>query len=276
MTSFKKMLPGLVGALLLQLLPLTAHAVRAAEKDADAAALQKGRAIAEEADRRDAGFKDSTAAIMMILTSPNGQESRRILRIKILENLDPKEGDKSLVVFDRPRDIAGTALLSYAKILEPDDQWLLLPEVGRVKRISGSNRAGPFMGSEYAYEDLSAPELDKYDYKYLRVEPCGELQCFVIERTPRYRDSGYKRQEVWLDTTEYRPWRVDFYDRRDRLLKRLTYADYRRYGKHWRSHDMLMTNLRTHKTTRLAVHSYQLGVGLSESEFTQSSLQRAR
>lgn len=269
----QNLLPSLVCALLM---PLVAHAERATDKSADADAVARGRAIAEEADRRDAGFKDSTAAIMMILTSPNGQESRRILRIKILENLNPAEGDKSMVVFDRPRDIAGTALLSYANILEPDDQWLLLPEVGRVKRISGSNRAGPFMGSEYAYEDLSAPELDKYTYKYLREEPCGNLQCVVIDRTPRYRDSGYKRQEMWLDTEEYRPWRVDFYDRRNRLLKQLTYTDYRRYGKHWRSHDMLMTNLRTRKTTRLAVHSYQLGVGLSDSDFTRSSLQRAQ
>lgn len=239
-------------------------------------AVARGRAIATEADARDRGFKDSEAAIMMILTSPSGQESRRVLRIKILENLDPNEGDKSLVVFDRPRDIAGTALLSYANILEPDDQWLLLPEVGRVKRISGSNRAGPFMGSEYAYEDLSAPELAKYDYKFLRQEPCGALTCNVIERTPRYRDSGYKRQELWLDTDEFRPWRVDFYDRRNKLLKRLTYTDYRQYGKHWRSHDMLMTNLRTHKTTRLAVRAYRLGVGFSDSDFSQSSLKRAK
>jgi len=251
-------------------MPLTAHA------DAAEDAVNKGYAIAKELERRDAGFKDSEAAIIMILASSSGQESRRVLRIKMLESTNSKQGDKSLVVFDRPRDIAGTALLSYANILEPDDQWLLLPEVGRVKRISGSNRAGPFMGSEYAYEDLSAPELENFEYKYLRNEACGDLDCFVIERKPRYKDSGYKRQEVWIDTKEYRPWRMDFYDRRDRLIKRLTYTDYRQYGKYWRSHDMLMSNLRTNKTTRLAVHSYRLGVGLSDSDFTQTSLRRVR
>ena len=239
-------------------------------------AADKGRAIAVEADRRDTGFKDSEAAVVMILKAANGQESRRALRIKVLEAPAQKDGDRSLVIFDEPRDIAGTALLSFAHVLEPDDQWLYLPEVGRVKRISGANRAGPFMGSEFAYEDIAAPELEKYSYRFLRQEPCGKLTCNVIERTPRYQDSGYKRQEVWLDTAEYRPWRVNFYDRRDTLLKRLTYGKFARYGAYWRAHRLLMENLRTGKSTLLAVTAYRLGVGLSAADFTQSSLKRAQ
>ena len=238
-------------------------------------AADKGRAIAVEADRRDTGFKDSEAAVVMILKSARGDESRRALRIKILE-ATTGGGDKSLLIFDQPRDITGAALLSYANILTPDDQWLFLPEVGRVKRISGANRAGPFMGSEFAYEDIAAPELEKYSYRFLRQEPCGSLTCNVIERTPRYQDSGYKRQEVWLDATEYRPWRVDFYDRRDTLLKRLTYGKFARYGAYWRAHRLLMENLRTGKSTLLAVTVYRLGVGLSAADFTQASLKRAQ
>ena len=50
-----------------------------------------------------------------------GQESTRKLRITTLEVQDEDVGDKSLVIFDSPRDIDGTALLSHAKILEPDE-----------------------------------------------------------------------------------------------------------------------------------------------------------
>ena len=32
-----------------------------------------------------------------------------------------------------PRDVEGTAFLSHTKILEPDDQWLFLPALKRVK-----------------------------------------------------------------------------------------------------------------------------------------------
>jgi outer membrane lipoprotein-sorting protein len=239
-------------------------------------AADKGRAIAAEADRRDTGFKDSEAAVVMILKSARGDESRRALRIKVLEAMAAGEGDKSLVIFDEPRDIAGAALLSFSHVLEPDDQWLYLPEVGRVKRISGANRAGPFMGSEFAYEDIAAPALEKYSYRFLRQEPCGKLTCNVIERTPLYKDSGYARQVVWLDAAEYRPWRVDFYDRRGAHLKRLTYGKFARYGAYWRAHRLLMENLRTGKSTLLAVTAYRLGVGLSEADFSQASLKRAQ
>ncbi len=236
----------------------------------------KGLAIATEADRRDQGFKDSESQISMVLRNAQGQESRRGLRIRILEVPESDGGDKSLVVFDAPRDIAGTALLSFAKGIEPDDQWLYLPDLGRVKRISGSNRSGPFMGSEFAYEDLAAPELIKYSYTYVGQEACGDLTCYMIERRPQYKDSGYKRQIVWLDTEHFRPAKVDFYDRRDELMKTLVYTDYKLYGTFWRAHSMVMTNKRTGKSTALLISTYRFDSGFKDADFSTGTLKRIR
>ena len=55
-------------------------------------------------------------------------------------------GDRSIVVFDSPRDVKGTALLSHTKILDPDDQWLYLPALERVKRISSGEQVGSVRG----------------------------------------------------------------------------------------------------------------------------------
>ena len=63
-------------------------------------------------------------------------------------------------MFDEPRDVKGTAFLIHAHKQEADDQWLYLPALKRVKRISSSNRSGSFMGSEFSYEDLGAQELE--------------------------------------------------------------------------------------------------------------------
>ncbi|MDA5194606.1 outer membrane lipoprotein-sorting protein [Govanella unica] len=236
--------------------------------------VEKGLAIATEADQRNRGFKDSEAQLTMTLKNAQGQESRRVLRIRILEN--PSAGDKSLVVFDAPKDISGTALLSYANGIEPDDQWLFLPDVGRVKRISGANRSGPFMSSEFAYEDMSAPKIEKYTYQYLRDEACGPLTCQVIERKPVYADSGYSREVIWLDREHLRPWKVDFYDRRNELFKTLTYSGYKAYGKYWRAHQMVMTNVRTGKSTDLEFSGYRFGIGFNDGDFSQNALKRVR
>ncbi len=107
------------------------------------AAGDRGFEIAARSDRTDLGFGDSEVELKMVLRNAAGQESSRSLRITTLEKPDESVGDKSLVVFDTPRDIEGTALLSHAKILDPDDQWLYLPALKRVKRISSANKSGP-------------------------------------------------------------------------------------------------------------------------------------
>ena len=88
---------------------------------------EQGFEIAARSDRTDVGFGDSRVELQMILQNAAGQQSTRSLRIATLEKPDESVGDKSLVLFDTPRDIEGTALLSHAKILDPDDQWLYLP-----------------------------------------------------------------------------------------------------------------------------------------------------
>lgn len=238
---------------------------------------EAGLRIAREADRRDLGFGDSVAELRMILMNKRGDVSERKLSIRTLEIDEPGLGDKTLVVFDSPRDVKGTALLTHSRVLEPDDQWLFLPALKRVKRISSANKSGPFVGSEFAFEDMASPEVAKFSYRHLRDEPCGRLECFVLERRPLYRHSGYVRQIVWLDHEAYRIFKVEFYDRRDALLKTLHAADYRRYNdKFWRAHDLVMENHRTGKKTRLIWSAFEFGTGLTASDFTRSSLRRSR
>ncbi len=120
----------------------------------------RGRAIAEEADRRDYGWGDNSTTMRRVLRNRNGDESVREMRRRALETNESGAGDKSVITFDAPRDVAGTSLLSHTKILDPDDQWLFLPALQRVKRISSANKSGPFVGSEFAYEDLVSQEVD--------------------------------------------------------------------------------------------------------------------
>ncbi len=236
---------------------------------------EKGLRIAREAHAYDSGFGDFTARMEMILRNRKGDESRRELRIKTLEVSG--DGDKSMALFDAPADIKGTALLTFSHGLKPDDQWLYLPALKRVKRISSRNKSGPFMGSEFAYEDLGSQEVEKYTYKFLREEPCGQWQCYVIERRPAYKYSGYKRQVVWLDKDKYRVVKIDFYDRKDSPLKTLTMSDYREFlGHYWRPGRMEMVNHQTGKSTTLLWHDYRFRTGLRDRDFNKNKLKSLR
>jgi len=244
----------------------------AAASSPDAAAAARGLAIAQEADRRDQGFKDSVVTLRMTLRNRQGDSSVRELRTRALEVSG--DGDKSLITFDTPADVKGTALLSFTHKSGPDDQWLFLPALKRVKRIASDNKAGPFMGSEFAYEDLSSQEVEKYDYQHLRDETVDGQPMFVIERYPVDPKSGYTRQLVWLDQAEYRVHRVEYYDRKASLLKTLTAKRFQQYlGKHWRAAELTMVNHQTGKSTVLEFRDYAFATGLKDRDFDQTALQ---
>ena len=238
-------------------------------------AEEKGLAIAIESDKRDTGFADSTANMTMELRNKQGDTSVRYIRIKTLEVKG--DGDKSMSIFDQPADVKGTAFLTFSHAIKSDEQWMFLPSIKRVKRINSKNKSGPFMGSEFAFEDIASQEVEKYTYKYLRDETINGIDCFVIERIPAYKHSGYTRQIGWINKSEYRPEKIEFYDRKNSLLKTLTYNGYKKYlDQFWRADQLSMENHQTGKSTLLKWSDYKFKTGLSDKDFTRNSLKRAK
>jgi len=237
---------------------------------------EQGLAIAVEGDKRGEGYGDSKVNLKMVLVNKKGRESARDMRVKGLEGVG-EEGDKSLMIFDTPRDQKGVAMLTFTHKAKSDDQWLFLPALKRVKKISSRNKSGPFVGSEFAFEDISSQEVEKYTYKYLRDESFNGMDCFVVERIPTDKYSGYTKQVSWIDKAEYRALKVEYYDRKKSLLKTLLNKDFKQYlGKYWRPALSEMENHQTGKSTRLIYEDYSFQVGLKGKEFTKNSLKRAK
>jgi len=237
---------------------------------------EKGLAIAIEGDKRGEGFVDSQVKLKMVLIDAKGRESTRDMRVKTMEG-QGEGGDKSLMVFDTPKDQKGVAMLTFTHKTKSDDQWLYLPALKRVKKISSRNKSGPFVGSEFAFEDISSQEVEKYTYKYLRDETIDGQDCYVVESDPVDKYSGYKRRVAWIDKEHYRALKIDFYDRKDSLLKTLTNSEYKLYlDKFWYPSLSEMKNHQTGKATRLVYENYEFKVGLKSKEFTKNSLKRAK
>ncbi len=256
---------------------LAAAALMACGSAAAETPAEKGLRIAEAADAFDAGFESYTVDGVMTLRDRTGSTSERSFSQRGLEVAD--DGDKSLIVFHRPPDIEGTALLTHAHVTGEDDQWLFLPALKRVKRISAANRSGSFVASEFAYEDISSQEVEEFTYEWIAEEPCpgAGAVCHVIDRFPTYEGSGYIRQRVWMDTEAYRIFKIDYYDRKASLLKTLTAADYAVYeGKHWRADRITMANHQTGKSTDMVWSGYAFKVGLDDGDFSRRALQRSR
>ncbi|MEM6811436.1 MAG: outer membrane lipoprotein-sorting protein [Pseudomonadota bacterium] len=234
---------------------------------------EKGFAIAAKSDRMDKGFKSSIAKLTMTLKNAAGDKTVRDLEIKTQEKANEDVGDKSVTLFFTPPDVEGTALLSHAKILDSDDQWLFLPELSRVKRISSSNKSGPFVGSEFSFEDLTAAELGKYEYKYIETTTLDGLKVDVLEQVPLYKRSGYTKLVAYYDQDINQLRKVEFYNRGGSHFKTLTQSEFKNFGGTiYRPMVQQMDNHLTGKSTTLRAESYNFGVDLDENEFRPSAL----
>jgi len=238
-------------------------------------AAERGLEIATARKAADHGWISSESDSLMILRNKQGDESQRKLRNKALEVTG--DGDKALTIFDTPRDIKGTAFLSFSHNNKNDDQWLYLPALKRVKRISSRNKSGPFMGSEFSYEDLASFELEKYNFTYLKDEACGEQVCFVIQSIPTNKYSGYSKVISWIDQDFYRVHKVAYYDRKKSHLKTLVASEFKQYkGKFWRANLATVTNHLTGKSTKIITSNLRFDTGLTSKNFNKSTLKRAR
>jgi len=237
---------------------------------------EKAMRIMREAEARDDGYKWSTAQGLMILRNASGSSSEREFTTKAVE-VSEDEG-RGMLIFTAPADIARTALLTIGYKNEDDDQWLYLPALKRVKRISAGGKTGAFVGSEFSYEDLSAPAIEDFTHLWLGEAPCpGQeaLVCDIIERRPLDEDSGYTRIVTWQDQSDYRAHYSEFYDRKNALLKVLQTFDYQLHkDRYWRASRLVMTNVVNGKSTEMIWQSFDFDTPLSAEDFTTRSLER--
>ncbi len=234
---------------------------------------QTGREIAEKANATQRGFIDESVNTTMYLINANQDTVIRHLKNLTIER--ENQEDYSLIQFLNPPDVRGTGLLTYQNPAGDDQQWLYLPELRRVKKISSRNKSGAFMASEFAYEDISGNTLDKFEYKLIGEETYNGKPCYIVERTPTYRNSGYTKIKSWFEKDTHLLVRSEYTDRKKSLLKVLTLEDYQQYETGtYRANTMRMENLQTKKKSVLKFEERQLKVGLDEKTFNKRSLQR--
>ena len=124
---------------------------------------------------------------------------------------------------------------------------------------------------------MTSYEVEKFSYSLLGEDEVNGEMCFVLKQVPEYDFSGYSYQKVWIDKAHYRVQKVEFYDRKESLLKILTLSDYKQFkDKYWRPMKSLMRNVQTNKSTSLITQEITFDTDLKESDFDKNSLKRVR
>ena len=231
----------------------------------------KGLRIARTCNDASRGYVGERAKVIMELQDNSGEKLERELMIEKKETGKGGEDLSKLTVLS-PADVKKTRLLTWGKKQE-DDQWLYLPSMKRVKRITSQLRSGSFMGSEFSYEDFGTKPVERYEHEFLRDDKFDGRPVWVVEQTPKNGESAYGKEIVWYDQEYKAPVKLELFAKNGEPLKIAEFSDYKKLdGKFWRPGRVKMKNLQTKRSSILAWQKRDLGIKFQERSFASESL----
>jgi hypothetical protein len=234
-----------------------------------------GHDIMAKADKAEEG-KTSTYVAAMTLTNSKGNVR---VREVIFYKKDYGTVKKSVVAFRTPKDVAGVGYLMWDYpevngVKKDSDSWLYMPALKKVRRISGSDSGGDFMGTDFTYDDMGDRGLEKDTYTLLGEESADGIDCWKIECRAKKSDEKNPRRIVWIRKDCYLTEKAEYYDRQDKLQRTLACSDIRQVEGIWTTGKMLMKNMNTNHTTEIAMNDVHYNQPLNDSLFTVASLER--
>ena len=236
-----------------------------------------GSSIVKEWDERPAGKDLATKATFTLINSRGQKRIRKTRRYWI--DMEGKNGfnEKTIIFFDKPSDVKGTSLLnwSYSKINKDDDQWLYLPALRKIKRMASADKEKSFMGSDLTYDDMGDRDVEEDEHRLTGTEDINGNSCYIIEMIPLDRNYMYSKKIVWIDREEYIDYRIDFYDRKGRFLKRQENT-WTKVADIWVLKKISVKNEQSGHSTVVEMQEININTGLKENRFTKRIMESDR
>ncbi len=233
----------------------------------------------EIARRADAVEEGKTSAATATMTLVNKKGAKRIRQVT-MKTKDYGDNKKTLIVFTQPKDVSGVSYLMYeypddsAGNKKDSDNWLYMPAMKKVRRISGSTRQDDFMGTDFTYEDMGERGLSKDTFNLLGSEKINGNDCWKVECVAKNSSEKNPRRIIWFRKDSYVMEKAEFYDRKNKLQRQLTCSDIKQIDGIWTTGKMYIKNLQTGHSTSLEMQDVHYNQEISDNIFTVSAIER--
>ncbi|MCD4724289.1 MAG: outer membrane lipoprotein-sorting protein [Bacteroidales bacterium] len=229
------------------------------------------REIIEKVYNRPEG-NDQTSNLTMTLINKSGKE--RIRNIKQFTK-DMGEMEKNIMFFQSPADVKNTSFMSWTYDSDKnDDQWIYLPALKKVKRISSDSKSDYFMGSDFTYDDLGNRKIDDDTHQLLREEAIDGVDYYVVESISKDEDYMYSKTITWIRKDNFIGLKKEFYDEDEELLKTLKIKKFEEISGFLIITNSEMHNVQKNHKTRMVLSNININTGISDSKFTERIMMR--
>ena len=238
-----------------------------------------GREIMERVDAREDG-EQVTRAFTLDLTNRNG-----VARTEQTISYRRDFGDerRSIIFYTDPTNVRGTGFLTfdYPNPSVDDDQWLYLPALRRVRRISASDRGDYFLGTDFTYEEIKNEqkvELSDYTFEALGTEMVDGVETLVVQGIPvsdEIADELRHSRAVWrVDPDIWMSRLTDYYDLNGNHVRTIRLERIEEIDGIDTAMQIFVQNHITGHSTRMTFSDVDYEAGVADSLFSQTRLRR--
>lgn len=232
-----------------------------------------GREIMLKVDQQPDG---DTRKSFMTMELVNKRGSKRVRSMNSYSK-DYGEDKKSIMFFQEPADVKGTGFLTwdYQDEDKNDDRWLYLPAMKKTRRINGSSaKKEYFMGSDFTYDDMGNRNVDEDKHELKRTEIINDIECWVIESTPKDKSELYSKRVLWVRQDNYMVTRIEYYDKQGEMMKELEVNEMKKINGYWVNTMMTMNHRQRDHKTIIYIKSIEFDIPADDNLFTVNALEK--
>jgi len=246
---------------------------------------------------------DASQIVNKINAIDDGQQVTRNLTMTMIDKRGKKrvretlafrkyygEEKRTILFYKKPTNVKGTSFLTfdYPDADKDDDQWLYLPALRKVRRISASDRGDYFLGTDFTYEDIKLEgklDVTDYDFESLKLESLAlddgrTLATVLVRGTPKNneiaKELGYGKTEFWVDLETGLIVRANYWGAKGKLLKTLNISEIRKVDGLLTRHKMVIDNHKTGHRTEFVFSDVNYKTKVKDSLFSKRAMKQGK
>lgn len=212
-------------------------------------------------------------------------DRRGITRVEKTTGYRKYFGDekRTVIFYTEPSNVRGTGFLTwdYPEAETEDDQWLYLPALGKVRRISASDRGDYFLGTDLTYEEIKKEnkiEIDDYHFQVVGEGTVDGVAVTEVEAVPVNeavaRELGYSRIVLSVDRDISMSRQSEYWDVNGNHLKTIHNAGIQQIDGIWTVTEVTVVNHKTDHKTRLVFDNIDYQSEVPDRTFNRQMLER--
>ncbi|NQT62458.1 MAG: outer membrane lipoprotein-sorting protein [Candidatus Marinimicrobia bacterium] len=215
--------------------------------------------------------KTMEAKLSMTLENSRGDQ-----RVREINQFTKEFGtvEKKLMVFLKPNDVKNTTFMNWSFEDGSEDQWIYLPALKKIKRISSDSDSDYFMGSDFTYDDLGDRHPKEDTHTLLGEEIIDGHDCYIVESIPVDEEYMYSKTVTWIIKNKWIGYKKEFYDEDEDLLKRLSLVQYDEYDSVIVLTEVKMNNIQTDHSTIMKLTEVEVNKAIADNMFTERMMKR--